>query len=283
MCKKRLFFIIFSVLAFSVFVGCQSRPKPRPFPPAYGKEINSRGTITIIKYTGLRKEISIPENFDIKRPKNTPPPVVDTIGKDAFIFKRLTRVFLPNRLTVIEDWAFSNNELTNVIIPNAVTTIGEGAFAFNQLKTVTLPNNNSFVVGDLAFYNNELTGITWGKAATGSITIGHYAFADNLLIDISLPDAVSSIGDWAFYNNKLANVVISNNVSSIGEGVFAANDLSGIVIPDSVTSIGNYAFASNIRLKEITIGRAVSSIGDWAFDYDFTAGYYKNGRQAGTY
>jgi hypothetical protein len=315
MCKKGLFFIVFSVLAFSVFGRGEAQLKPRPF--FYNKEINSGGTITITKYTGFRKKIRIPENFNIKRPKNTPPPSVTAIGEDAFVFKRLTRIILPSRVTTIENWAFSNNELTNVAVPNAVATIGEGAFAFNQLETITLPNSGSFVIGDLAFYNNKLTRIAAGTTAgtaggstsgstgrqaanapgtaprniigntagnsTSSIVIGNYAFADNLLTEITLGNAVSSIGDWAFYNNKLENVTIGNNVSSIGEGAFAANDLSSVVIPNSVASVGNYAFASNVRLKEITIGRAVSSIGDWAFDYDFVAGYYRNGRQAGTY
>jgi hypothetical protein len=269
---------------------------------------------------GVHKPVKIPDRFDIPRPPNTQAPVVGAIAKDSFAFKKLISVTLPRTVIVIGDWSFSNNALTIIAIPGSVATIGEGAFAFNQLASVSLPPGAS--VGNLAFYNNKITRITGASGTAGNtaggnasrnaaapnteqsrtagarnvigssvsgatasiVTLGEYAFADNLLTEVTIGNNISVIGDWALYNNELQNVTIGSRVTSIGEGAFSANQLSRIVIPPSVTSIGNYAFAGNTNLKQITIGDDVSSIGDWAFDYDFAADYYgKYRRKGGAY
>jgi acetyltransferase-like isoleucine patch superfamily enzyme len=330
MLKKGLFLILFSVLAFSVFgrgIGDKIRQS------RYTIESNDAGdkTISILKYTGLpkgkitrkgvHKPVRIPDNFDITRPLNTPPPVVGTIGKDAFAFKKLVSVILPRSVTTIGDWSFSNNALTIVAIPGTVVVIGDGAFAFNLLENISLPPGAS--VGNLAFYNNKITRITGAGGTSSSntsgntnrataagapsaeqsrtsgvrnvignntsstttsiIEIGEYAFADNLLTEVTIGNNVSVIGDWALYNNELQSVTIGARVTSIGEGAFSGNQLTRVVIPPSVTSIGKYAFAGNTGLNKVTIGDDVS-LGDWAFDYDFAADYYgKYRRQGGTY
>jgi hypothetical protein len=329
MLKKGLFFILFFVLAFSVFgegIGETIRQS------RYVIESNDATdrSVTILKYTGLpkgkitrknvHKPVIIPDTFNIPRPPNTQAPAVTTIAEDAFAFKKLISVTLPRSVITIGDWSFSNNALTIVAIPGTVTSVGEGAFAFNQLTSISLPPGAS--VENLAFYNNKITRITGaggtsssnassnvnrnaappnaeqpgtagvrnviGSSASGAsaaiITLGEYAFADNLLTEVTIGNNISIIGDWALYNNELQNVTIGSRVTSIGEGAFSANQLSRVVIPPSVTSIGNYAFAGNTNLKQITIGDGVSIIGDWAFDYDFAADYYgKYRRKGGTY
>jgi hypothetical protein len=329
MLKKGLFFILFSVLAFSVFGKGMGEKLQQSHYEIESNDATDR-SITILKYTGrnkgkidskgVHKPVKIPDNFDIERPPNTQAPAVVTIGEDAFAFKKLISVTLPRSVTTIGDWSFSNNALTIVAVPGTVTAVGEGAFAFNQLGSISLPPGAS--VGNLAFYNNKITRITGaggtsssntggntnrnaaapsaeqartagvrnviGSATTGAavsiITLGEYAFADNLLTEVTIGNNILIIGDWALHNNELQNVTIGSRVTSIGEGAFSANQLSRVIIPPSVTSIGNYAFAGNTNLKQITIGDGVSSIGDWAFDYDFVADYYgKYRRKGGTY
>ena len=98
-------------------------------------------------------------------------------------------------------------------------------------------------------------------------TIGDYAFSDNSLTSVVIPDGVTTIGDWTFDSNNITKVVIPDSVTTIGDGAFAYNNLTSVVIPDSVTTIGTDAFSDN-SLTSVTIGNSVATIGDSAFSYN---------------
>ena len=95
---------------------------------------------------------------------------VTSIGNTVFNGKQITNVTIPNSVTTIGNWAFSQNySLTSVTIPNSVTGIGERVFSHNQLASVILPNSvTSLGVG--AFDSNNLISITIGPG----VTIGNY-------------------------------------------------------------------------------------------------------------
>ena len=57
--------------------------------------------------------------------------------------------------------------------------------------------------------------------------------------------SVTSIGYFAFANNNLTSVTIPNSVTTIGHDAFYTNQLTSVRIPDSVTSIGEGAFNNN--------------------------------------
>ena len=81
---------------------------------------------------------------------------------------------------------------------------------------------------------------------TYSVTsIADFAFRDNALTSVIIPDSVMSIGAYAFRGNALTSVDIPDSVTTIGRVAFQLNALTSVIIPDSVTSIGGYAFREN--------------------------------------
>jgi len=126
-------------------------------------------------------------------------------------------------------------------------------FAINTLPVTS--------IGPYAFANNWLTEVIIPDSV---IYIGAQAFAVNLLTEIVIPDSVTYIGGGAFDLNLLIEVIIPNNVTYIGPYAFARNRLTEIVIPDSVTYIGGGAFDFN-HLTEVVIPDSVTSIGEGAF------------------
>ena len=100
------------------------------------------------------------------------------------------------------------------------------------------------------------------------VAIGEWAFADNQLTSVTIPNSVTHIGDEAFAWNKLTSVAIPNSVTYIGDYAFFRNQLTSVTIPNSVTHIGAWAFAEN-RLTSVSVPRA-AAIADDAFDLDVT-------------
>ena len=165
-------------------------------------------------------------------------------------------------------------------------------------------NYNDFPPRPWEEYEDEIHNIVISDGVT---TIGDLAFAwlDNDLATVIIPDSVKSIGNGAFHNsNGLVSVSIGSGVTSIGQGVFnychkfstiivdsansvyssdengvlfnkdktelikypMANTIISYMIPDSVTRFCDNAFDHCYNLVNITIPDSITSIGDWAFD-----------------
>ena len=78
--------------------------------------------------------------------------------------------------------------------------------------------------------------------------LGDYAFYENILDTIIIPDGVTSIGFSAFYSNNIQNeVIIPNTVKTIGMNAFNDNQMDTVVFADNsqLVNIGSHAFANN--------------------------------------
>ena len=206
---------------------------------------------------------------------------------------------IPDFVTQIEEWAFSNcTGLTEIIIPDSVITIGNEAFSGCTGLTEITISGGVTGIGDWVF--NECTGLTKITISDSLEYIGFSAFdgcgglefievdennqyfyssgnclierETNILIRGSknsiIPDSVTIIGDSAFDNcTGLTEITITDSVTEIYNYAFSGcTGLTEIIIPDSVTKIGESAFYGCTGLTKITIPASVTEIGYYAFD-----------------
>ncbi|MBR4170758.1 MAG: leucine-rich repeat domain-containing protein, partial [Kiritimatiellae bacterium] len=184
------------------------------------------------------------------------------IAMGAFEFcSQLTSVTIPNSATTIGSSAFGYcDNLTSVTIPDSVTSIGYDAFlGCNRLyDTATIPGVrlvDRWAVGYESSHPEDID-------LTGIRGIADSAFYEcDWLVNVTIPDNVTSIGDFAFSQCRwLSNVTISKGVTNIGKGAFSScSRLTNVTIPDSVTNIEGGAFECSGLMSVTFKGNAPST------------------------
>ncbi|MDR2519198.1 MAG: leucine-rich repeat domain-containing protein [Spirochaetaceae bacterium] len=240
---------------------------------------NDDGTMTILNYKGLAKNIIIPEKIF-----NMP---VTRIREGAFKQKGLVGAAIPKTVTFIGDETFYNNQLTAVTLPEILEYIGDSAFAGNMLGSVAIPSKVA-VIGNSAFANNRLTAITIPNSVT---YIGTEAFRSNPLTAVTIGSGVLYIGAAAFiaYDNGITTLTLGSNIRYIGSEAFYDHRVANLVIPNSVVYIGTRGFGPfyDSMLKSVTIGKYVMLEDDRAFASEvgnnFDGIYKNNDKLAGKY
>lgn len=211
----------------------------------------------------------------------TIPNSVLSLGRETFRdCSSLTSITIPNKVVSLEYGVFCGTGLTSVVIPNSVTNIEQGAFAgCLNMTSVTIPNSVTSI-GVYAFNDcYSLTSVhisdleSWckivfyGDLANPLYYAHHLYLNDEEIINLVIPDGVTSIGEGAFREcSNLATVTIANSVTNIGnEAFYRCNGLTTVTIPNNVSSIGGGAFKDCVGLTSVVIGNNVVSIGENAF------------------
>eukprot|EP00035_Acanthoeca_spectabilis_P002718 m.89165 g.89165 ORF g.89165 m.89165 type:complete len:153 (+) comp11709_c1_seq1:168-626(+) len=105
-------------------------------------------------------------------------------------------VTLPDRLTAIADYTFSECGLTSVTIPESVNTIGKFAFAGCRGLVSATISETTAKSGEFAFY--YCIGLTSFVIPKGVTEIDASTFRCSGLTSVTIPDGVTMIGHSAF-------------------------------------------------------------------------------------
>lgn len=231
-------------------------------------------------------------------------PVVPLVIEDAKTYKdapfygcaSLTTLELPERLTVLGDFAFAgtekkynysgsvteyeyNHPITTIVFPSTLTRIGKNAFYFGKnLVSVTFAPGTILkdegkvaAIGDKAFYYcSKLTSIALPAGDTAApYTVGTQAFMWDGLTSVAIPAGLGKLGNQCFqYNKALTDVTFAEGAQpAFGTSVFAScGQLTAITLPEGTTEIGSSMFDSCKSLTSIVIPSSVTKIGSSAFN-----------------
>jgi len=197
---------------------------------------------------------------DLVIPEEIDEYVVKNIGDNAFRYKDITSVLIPESVNYIGGYAFASNKLEEISIPDSVTYIGSGVFQYNRLTSVTLSNNIT-KIHNKTFFANPINEITFPPSIT---SIESLAFKWNQIENLVLSENVKYLGDEAFRGNNIINVEFNDGLESIGQQTFQENQIRLISFPPSVVDISNHAFYRN-PLEIVQFLGDKPTIGDNAF------------------
>ena len=176
----------------------------------------------------------------------------------------IKKVTLSEGIERIGPYAFANmTALEEIVLPSTLETIDYGAFlGCTSLKKVTGIENVKFI-NQSAFQGCAITGTL---NLDNAVAIAGYAFAENPAItQVNLPTTLQSLGEYAFGNNgKLKAVNIDAEKIKLGQYAFTdCSSLEAISINAAVIPAG--AFNQCVSLKDVTLGKDVSVISEYAF------------------
>lgn len=253
---KKILSVFLSLLLIITAMPMAHALEPKDY---FGYTDNGDGTCVITKYKGRREtSVDIPSEIEGL--------TVTEIGNSTFRYNRLEDVRIPNTITTIGDYAFSNcTKLRSVIIGNGVTSIGDQAF--NGCTTLTGINvKNTQFVGKYAFYN--CTALTEFTSSSALKTIGDYAFYNcNSLDFLKFNEGLEDIGIFAFAQcSAIPSLKLPDSLKRIGVRAFKdCSALEAVTFGNGALTIEAHAFENCVLLTEVTIPQTVVSIGINAF------------------
>jgi len=237
---------------------------------------HSNKSVTITGYKGNSKTVTIPGTI-----RGLP---VTKIGYQAFAYKQLISVSLPDSVKEIDTGAFYNNRLTGVTLPESLVSIGDIAFAYNKINDLVIPDSVK-VIGVEAFSENRLTNIVLPHDVDLYYNSFYLALYDayerneriksaySITIIISRQYEIAILNDSVveileYYGNE-QELIIPERINglpviSIGNRVFSNRHLASVVIPNSVQLIGDDAFIHN-DLTRVAFPNSVRIIGNGTF------------------
>ena len=204
---------------------------------------------------------------------------VTIIAEDAFEECSLSGLMVPDSVTGIDEWAFSDCDyITHISFGSGVEDAHALPINSWNLESITVSKDNPYYTSDDGvLYDKKKTKIiAYPRMKQGAFSIpkgiteissGEFESCDELT-SISIPDSVTSIGSYAFgLCDKLNKVELPNSVTSIGDFAFRQCDsLESIAIPSKLSKIGDGVFLHCKSLNSVSIPNGIKALGQSMFE-----------------
>lgn len=202
----------------------------------------------------------------------TLPTVLTTVGEGAFYqCSSLTSVLISahGSLSNIGPYAFYETNISTLSFPASLTSIGSYAFSScASLRSVTLRSNAS--IGNNAFMESgpiyEIYNLGGMRLTIGSSEKGYLASNALIIHTTASAEALNDVNVGDLYFKKsgtnwfLFGLATGKNPTTITLNSFSYGGTNV-----NSFSVLNNAFADNTTITYVTIGNAVTSIGEYAF------------------
>lgn len=302
MMKKVLTFVLILSLLLVVLSGCGKSgttvesQTPSPSGTVQPTSVPDMDSDEIFKFDSATGTVlgfvdTVSGVTDIVIPAEIGGVAVSRIGDNAFNFRGLTSVVLPDSIEYIGSNAFKENKITEIILPASLKELGIGAFWKNQITEISIPEGVTRLPL-AAFRDNKITKITFPESLS---VIGRGAFQKNMLTELTIPGTVLILESTAFEDNQIETLILNEGLEEICGFAFEKNSLTELTIPASVKLIGRVsegaipaldyqgsAFRNN-SLTKVTILGNDTEIDEFMMGANnyFRDAYYEGG--AGTY
>src|SRR5262249_3716938 len=141
-------------------------------PAQYNYSINPDLTVSLTGYTGTDLSVSVPSQINGLRV---------TVLSYTFYASRVTSVFVPDTVVVIDSAFYGCPGLTNVTLGRSVARVGDYSFAnCTSLPNVTIPDSATNIGYGVFSDSIGLTNVNIGKAVA-SIGSPSFSGSSNLL------------------------------------------------------------------------------------------------------
>ena len=199
----------------------------------------------------------------------------------AFLYGIAARVVVEEGVRSIGEYAFSHfYQLLDITLPSTLRMIGEGAFQYcGRVQRINI-NGDDCEIKSRAFFHSGAETDVYGDPlqvyCMGVKSIELQAFAECPMAYLSLSPKEGSeltIGTEAFLGCEcLTEVAPLDGCRAIKDGAFEdCYVLATLTLSEGLKTIGNKAFL-NTSLKSVYIPGSVTSIGSYAFGYNFMEG-----------
>lgn len=188
-------------------------------------------------------------------------------------------VFGYNYREIIGSYAFADcRQIQNINITSYITTVNTGAFIRSGIKKITIGENVSFIGSNVFGQCRNLISIYYNAISCADKTNNSAPFVDignNATLYVGkdvtrIPAYMFAVGTSS-QTNRVPIVKIdftqSRSLTSIGDYAFYYGAVENLELPDSLRTIGLYSFGHCENLKTLYLGKNLTTISNYAFDY----------------